>query len=189
MTREEAIRRIKAWNLDPDDMEVLSVVIPELAESEDERIRKQILDCFGTMRRQGCFPSKHKEQYDSWISWLEKQKEKRPLTAKEYHDKFDEMYGQYKPNLVEQKPAEWSERENKMLASAISHIVDSECFDHFHDITKADIISWLKSLRPSWKPSEEQMEALKDAVKLYKDTHFENFHQRIESLYEQLKAL
>lgn len=42
MTREEAIRRIKAWNLDPDDMEVLSAVVPELAESEDERIRKAI---------------------------------------------------------------------------------------------------------------------------------------------------
>ena len=36
MTREEAIRRIKAWNLDADDMEVLSEVIPELKESEDE---------------------------------------------------------------------------------------------------------------------------------------------------------
>ena len=32
MTREEAIRRIKAWNLDADDMEVLSEVIPELKE-------------------------------------------------------------------------------------------------------------------------------------------------------------
>ena len=42
MTREEAIRRIKAWNLDSDDMEVLSVVIPELAENEDEKIRKEI---------------------------------------------------------------------------------------------------------------------------------------------------
>ena len=41
MTREEAIRRILAWNLDPDDMEVLSEVIPEL-ESKDERIRKAI---------------------------------------------------------------------------------------------------------------------------------------------------
>ena len=42
MTREEAIRRIKAWNLDSDDREVLAVIIPELRESEDERIRKAI---------------------------------------------------------------------------------------------------------------------------------------------------
>ena len=44
MTKEEAIRRIKSWNLDSDDMEVLSVVIPELAESEDEKIRKELIN-------------------------------------------------------------------------------------------------------------------------------------------------
>lgn len=40
-----------------------------------------------------------------------------------------------------------------------------------------------------WKPSEEQMEALKDAVRLFKENHFEKFHYKIESLYEQLKKL
>lgn len=40
-----------------------------------------------------------------------------------------------------------------------------------------------------WKPSKEQMEALESAVKLYKDTHFETYHERIVSLYEQLKKL
>ena len=34
MDREEAIRRIKAWNLDPDDREALFAVIPELKESQ-----------------------------------------------------------------------------------------------------------------------------------------------------------
>lgn len=46
---------------------------PELKESDDEKIRKEILNCFVEMKKQGCFPSKHTEQYDSWISWLEKQ--------------------------------------------------------------------------------------------------------------------
>lgn len=53
--------------------EALETLIPELKESEDNRIRKQILDCFRTMKQQGCFPSKHKKQYDSWITWIEKQ--------------------------------------------------------------------------------------------------------------------
>ena len=46
MTREETIRRIKAWNLDSDDMEVLTVVIPELAESEEKQsmTRKEAID-------------------------------------------------------------------------------------------------------------------------------------------------
>lgn len=43
MEREEAIRRIKAWNLDSDDREVLATIIPELRESEDERIRMALI--------------------------------------------------------------------------------------------------------------------------------------------------
>ena len=43
MEREEAIRRIRAWNLDPDDIDVLSVVIPELRVSEDERIKRELI--------------------------------------------------------------------------------------------------------------------------------------------------
>ena len=50
-------------------------IFPELKESEDERIRKEILDCFVSMKKQGCFPSRHKERYESWIAWLEKQGE------------------------------------------------------------------------------------------------------------------
>ena len=47
-------------------------IILKKTESEDEKVRKEILDCFRAMKQQGCFPSKHKEQYDSWLAWLEK---------------------------------------------------------------------------------------------------------------------
>lgn len=43
--------------------------------------------------------------------------------------------------------------------------------------------------KEAWKPSDEQMEALESAVKLYKDTHYEKYHDRIVSLYEHLKKL
>ena len=78
MDRNEAIDIVRK-NLPYDGhqlSEALETLIPELKESEDDRIRKQILDCFRTMKQQGCFPSKHKEQYDSWIAWLEKQGKK-----------------------------------------------------------------------------------------------------------------
>jgi hypothetical protein len=48
-------------------------IILTKTENEEERIGKEILDCFRAMKQQGCFPSKHKEQYDSWLAWLEKQ--------------------------------------------------------------------------------------------------------------------
>jgi len=52
-----------------------------------------------------------------------------------------------------------------------------------------EVEEYLNNLRSDWKPSEEQMEALESAMKLYKDTHFEIHHKKIVSLYEQLKKL
>lgn len=74
MDRNEALNIVRNLSYGSRQLsEALETLIPELKENEDERIRKQILDCFRTMKQQGCFPSKHKEQYDSWIAWLEKQ--------------------------------------------------------------------------------------------------------------------
>ena len=70
MTREEAIRRIKAWNLDADDMEVLSEVIPELKESQDERIRQSIVE---TIKQ--CTDILGPKNQKRMLDWLEKQKE------------------------------------------------------------------------------------------------------------------
>ena len=94
MDRNEAIDIVKKnWSYDKHQLyEALETLIPELKESEDDRIRKQILDCFRTMKQQGCFPSKHKEQYDSWIAWLEKQDERKPIQKTE---SFEAEHGKY----------------------------------------------------------------------------------------------
>jgi len=47
---------------------------------------------------------------------------------------------------------------------------------------------WLRSLHPSWKPSEEQMDALKSKLPIIKGTG-NNVDSILESLYEQLKKL
>ena len=87
-----------------------------------------------------------------------------------------------------QKPAEWSEEDEKMMDSIIN-----ELGQHYKTCTSRDCpsasysfkayqkeIDWLKSLRPSWKPSEEQMEALKEC----------GWCKRVlRELYEQLKKL
>jgi len=79
MTKEEAIKRIRDWNLDKDKMEVLSVVIPELAESEDERIRKGIIQYL----EQSQFGEEHYHIDDDivrgYIVWLEKQGKQKPI--------------------------------------------------------------------------------------------------------------
>lgn len=56
--------------------------------------------------------------------------------------------------------------------------------------TKEDIIIWLKSLKSQkrWKPSEEQMKALANALSLAKNCGEESSFD-LRTLYEQLKAL
>ena len=97
-------------------------IFPELAESEDERIRRKMLEHFR---------SKTKETWCNMpvkniIAYLEKQKE--------------------------QKSAEWSEEDERILKGIIG-LVDH---NQHYNVSNKEMLAWLKSLKPSWKPSEEQ---------------------------------
>ena len=98
-------------------------------------------------------------------------------------------YTQMEKFEEEQKPA-WSEEDEKMRNLAIEWAETMSGQFSFVDMGSTDfrkIVAWLKSLRPSWKPSEEQMDALAEAT--MKDT-FPNVNKvLLESLYEQLKKL
>ncbi len=89
-----------------------------------------------------------------------------------------------------QKSAEWSEEDEDMRykASAVLNklCASNEEFVWAHS-TLVKVFYWLKSLRPQphWKPSEEQMDALKYA--LGEGGKFNK--AALESLYEQLKKL
>ena len=85
----------------------------------------------------------------------------------------------------EQKP-EWSEEDKEMLECVIMD-VESAKENYLKSTTEvvrqgaiiADKeLAWLKSLRPSWKPSEEQMKALKECGEC---------KRFIKKLYEDLK--
>ena len=91
MTREEAIKAIKAWDfLNNDEKEVIETLIPELAKSEDERIRKELIQFIENWKdpnnigRQHDFPTltRNVEQCDKYLAWLEKQGEKRSVFPK-----------------------------------------------------------------------------------------------------------
>ena len=117
--------------------------LPQLRESEDEKIRKELIEFIQWSEDRGM--TRHDfhqaKRPAEWIDWLEKQKE--------------------------QKPAEWSEEDEKMRNLAIewAETMSGQC--SFVDMDSMDfrkIATWLKSLRPSWKPSKEQMEALQRAI-------------------------
>ena len=81
MTQEEAIKRIKGWNLDDDDMEVLSTLIPELKENEDKKIKEEIMHLVmqPTWKTEKEF---HRRQ--ELCDWIEKQGEQKSANTPKF---------------------------------------------------------------------------------------------------------
>jgi len=73
---DEALKAAIAAHKDEDRhlKATLERIFPELKESEDEKIRKEILHFIKKRDRSGC-----DYDYDKWIAWLEKQGEQKPI--------------------------------------------------------------------------------------------------------------
>lgn len=81
MTREEAIKKIK-WGIagliiNKDISDALETLVPELRDSEDERIRKEIICFIEYEEARGNIPDRwyQAKRPRVWISYLEKQKD------------------------------------------------------------------------------------------------------------------
>lgn len=72
---KEALERMKSWangehpECFSEAQKAAEFVFPELAESEDDKIRKELIDFIGRQTAQPNFV----EKYNRWIAWLEKQ--------------------------------------------------------------------------------------------------------------------
>ena len=165
MTREEALNKIRQMSLPKETMEILEALAPELRESDDERTRKALIEVLHRLPSsafdygaEGGYLGATKEQM---LAYLEKQKEQKP---------------------------EWSEEDEKDVAHIIRVLDDCYAYGK-HDLNKTDhenLVGTLKSLRPSWKPSEEQMEALKNSAY---GAYQNGDGPALRELYEQLKNL
>ena len=140
-------------------------IFPELreSESEDERIRKELIDF---LRSPFIKENLTDEKVAPWLDWLEKQKEptteelyaEAGTTENEYIANTMKMVRAMREKQKEQKPAEWSEEDEKMRNLAIEWAETMSGQFRFVDMDSTDfrkIVAWLKSLRPSWKPSEQ----------------------------------
>ena len=104
------------------------------------------------------------------LSFIRAEKKYTPETVPGEH--WDRWIA-YLERQKEQQPAEWSEVEQNVIDCAV-------------DVLEKELLSLaasLKSLRPSWKPSKEQLSALKEQTSwLSKDNP-------LHSLYYQLCEL
>ena len=206
---EEAMERMVQWEKDHPNGYVIEdmkkFVFPDLKESEDERVRKWLI-----LQLQTNY--KGMEMANQAIAYLEKQKEQKLAewgdedekmayfidqfleyheasdpTAKSCKDWFNNRFKSIRP----QPKQEWSEEDIITIDHAIdwlSQVVDSYIATKEAKKDIKRVIEELKSLRPSWKPSEEQMKALGIAIRcgIQLGTWEED---ALRSLNDELKSL
>ena len=92
-----------------------------------------------------------------------------------------------KDRVQPQPKQEWSE-EDETILKILNELVDTTPSKDFFGSTKEKCIFWLKSLRPqtTWKPSDEQMEALESATE---NCAYSEYQDCLKDLREQLKKL
>ena len=188
--------------------EALEFLVPEVRELresyerqvEDERIRETLIHIVkGACDKYGIKYRGDDITEEKLLFYLEKQKEQKEQKPVPPLPPFDEMTPEDKMThplylegfdtgrevqkvFDEQKPAEWSEEDEDNLCRVIRVLEDN-------DSDWKELSNWLKSLRPSWKPSEEQMNALDKAIPVCMGVVGRDEIAPLESLYEQLKKL
>ena len=82
MSQEDKLKEAKRLyeTANADQRYVLESLFPELKESEDERTRKEIITYLSTVE------DKELISYESWLAWLEKQGEQKPVEWSEYDE-------------------------------------------------------------------------------------------------------
>ena len=144
---------------------VLESILPGLVESEDEKIRKEIVDFIKDTNKYGT-----NVKFESWMNWLEKQK---PITnnedaekASSDYRKFRESCGIKDPVMLDeieeayyegalrgQEPIKWSEADQITLGY-LADFVDKNGED-FYGKNKDNVVEWIRSLANlSQKPIE-----------------------------------
>ena len=197
MTREEAIKNIKkVLPLSDTLAESFYTLIPELAESEDERIRKELISIINYLH-DGVYYLLTTQKRDKYIAWLEEQKpadEQFPplegldaIKAKYYDDGFKIGFDE---GVESVKPAEWSEADEKHINNILDIIDYWKAITHFVSYQGSTIdadINWLKSLplQPKQEWSEEDEETIKMAIETLEHENYLNLVERLKSLRPQ----
>lgn len=187
---------------------IMTRVFPELAESEDDRIRKEMLQ-IAKESEDSFYMAMTPNKREKLIAWLEKQGEQNPVISEDALREGIAHFGitQYQidnwlkkyvdvEKQVEQKPTGWSEEDEELMKWSINNL--TELKNRFgEEYGKVDdCINWLKSLkeRYTWKPSEEQIEVLESIRKILhadKDIYSKanNLMYNFEELIRTLKKL
>lgn len=186
---ERAKQLISKWTSKNKDfyVEDYSYIFPELAESEDEKIRKALISYHRYYGRD--VHALDEISPKQIVTYLENQKERKPVEWSEEEaineimpilndvanqgtfgnptkERMIEFAKRILKTLSPQPKQEWSEEDEAMRDRIIDIL--NRTFSVYSALgtsstrpacpTFKEEIAWLKSLLPSWKPSKEQME-------------------------------
>lgn len=151
-------------NFNPTDIEY---IFPQLAESEDEKIRKWLYDY---IERVGKTWGKQPFHYEQILDWIEKQKEQKPWELSEEETKvLDSIIDDYekaansfcgydgkicllraiRDGLYNLPKHTWSEADEKLFWGFTAWVPNDEL--ERLGVTRDDILKKLKSLRPLYE--------------------------------------
>lgn len=221
---EEALKKAKSIYIDATKehcthTDWLENIFPELAKSDDEKIREGLLALLKELVELGgvaqdTWSLKECQQY---ISWLEKQGEQKPDWSEEdelmikdaihWINEFQKSNRCKNENDMQnsvtcedwlyslidrvqpQPNQEWSEEDESHIGRILSYLESFKAYNAPHIEPIKKEIDWLKSLKPHWKPSEFQMKWLSKAIP-QPDTELGNeMEYALKSLYEDLQKL
>ena len=192
----EKARQFSERPLEEDSSTIVEYIFPELKESEDERIRKELIT---HCRNTRCVTEEGAERIAKWIAWLEKQGEKKSsdevlkIRQEVYQSGYNDGYkhGIEDVKQGEQKSHAWSKEDERNLKGIIDEIEANKNTAPDYDLATYDrFLSWLKSIKKrvqpqnTWKPSEEQMGVIEAVIN---NRSFQRRH--LDSLYNDLKKL
>lgn len=157
----------------------------EIELTEFEESLNTFLFNFAHLPMDDCDPKEYIKKYSAEIL----KNAYKELRGKLEEDIFEARQEGIRDGIASVKPAEWSEEDKKLLDFWLD-VIDRNDWRMDENFCKAsrEFINRLKSLRHSWKPSEEQMEALKKVACNLVGTGTETDVYLVQ-LYEQLKAL
>ena len=156
-------------------------IFPELKESEDERIKRNII---AALKGEGYYDC---DLTNECIAWLEKQGEKpqgKSALEASKEKKIDNA------NKVEQSSA-WSEEDDYNVQCLVAKVTSD--IQNGNVGRNQELIDWLKSIKDRvqpqnlWKPSEEQIQCLYDAIEHYHTNGYPA--SKLNELYEQMSKI
>ena len=149
---DEALERAKKLTSDLTTLQAIrEFIFPELKESKDERIRKELVYFIQGdkeyMEKDGgtYLTRKNSPRLDFFyeaLEWLEKQKE-------QVTDESDKIAAAYQlarsdeRKQKEQKLTEWSEEDERIYKGVFGKIDHEQSYN----VSKVDMLNWLKSIR------------------------------------------